>query len=65
VQQASIKNRLTYGVHFSFEGGEEDNTVRPTILSPETLKALKDECPPIEYSNGIAAEDHTNTTPDP
>jgi hypothetical protein len=38
----ALKDQMIYGVHFSFEGGEEDDTIRPTILSHETLEEMKD-----------------------
>jgi hypothetical protein len=50
-EDEALRNRLIYGVHFTFEGGEEDDTIRPTTLSPEALKALKESCPPAEYFN--------------
>ncbi|MFL5240984.1 MAG: hypothetical protein ACJ8FY_02660 [Gemmataceae bacterium] len=52
-EDEAVWNRTIYGVHFSFEGGEEDDTVRPTALSPETLKAMKEDCPPLEYSDPL------------
>lgn len=48
-EEEAAWNRIIYGIHFSFEGGEEDDTIRPTDLSPETLKAMKEDSPPLEY----------------
>jgi len=47
-----IRYERIYGVHVDLSGGEEDSTIRPTILSPETLKAMKESCPPAENFNG-------------
>jgi len=47
-EQAAL-NRILYGVHVCIDDGEEDTTIRPSDLPPQTLSAMKEDCPPPEF----------------